>query len=103
MPPVCGHCPKYKLNIHLDPEQIRFHVQHHAVAFNISRMRTGNPLFMTVDHGIVFWPQFLHVNMALSRMAKVYSPSGHSEPMRINVCHQAWQGSHCVHLVDSYD
>jgi len=52
---------------------------------------------------MVFWPQFLHVNTALSRMAKVYGPSGHSEPMRINVRRRARRGSRCVHLADSYD
>ena len=46
---------------------------------------------------------FLHVNTALSRMAKVYGPNGHSEPMRINVRRRARRGSRCVHLADSYD
>lgn len=58
---------------------------------------------MTADHGIIFWPQFLPVNTALSRIAKAYGLNGYSEPMRIHVCRRAHRGSRCVHPADGCD
>jgi len=81
MPPACGNSPSP--NSRYAQTQSRsdsrtapyIYVQHPA----IPRAR-GRALLITAGHGVVFWPQFLPVNTALSRMAKVYGGGEHSEP-----------------------
>ena len=53
-------------------------------SFNISRARTGEVLFTTVSHPLIFEPQYLRVKTTLPTAANIYGLGENSEPFRLD-------------------
>jgi len=68
-----------------DAAQIRFTHSAAPFAFNISRPHTGDVLFTTVGHPLIFELQFLRIKTALPRDANIYGLGEHSEPFWLDV------------------
>lgn len=68
-----------------DAAQIRFTYSAAPFAFNISRAHTGDVLFTTVGHPLIFEPQFLRIKTTLPRDANIYGLGEHSDPFRLDV------------------
>jgi alpha-glucosidase len=54
-------------------------------AFNITRANTGEVLFTTESHPLIFESQYLRIKTALPASANIYGLGEHTEPFRLNV------------------
>jgi alpha-glucosidase (family GH31 glycosyl hydrolase) len=70
--------------VHLQAAQLDFTCNAAPFSFNISRARTGEVLFTTASHPLIFKPQSLRVKMTLSAAANIYGLGEHSEPFRLD-------------------
>ena len=67
-----------------DAAQIKFTYTTAPFSFNISRSRTDEVLFTTVNHALIFEPQYLRLKTTLPPMANIYGLGEHTEPFRLN-------------------
>ncbi|KAI9462524.1 glycoside hydrolase family 31 protein [Russula earlei] len=64
--------------------QILFTYTAAPFSFNISRAGTGEVLFTTAQHALIFEPQYLRLKTALPPAANIYGLGEHTEPFRLN-------------------
>jgi len=76
--------PSPNPNVHLQAAQINFTYSASPFSFNISRARTGEVLFTTASHPLIFEPQYLRVKTTLPAAANVYGLGEHTEPFRLD-------------------
>ncbi|KAI0255275.1 alpha-glucosidase [Lactifluus subvellereus] len=67
-----------------DSAKIRFTYAAAPFSFNISRARTGEVLFTTAGHALIFEPQYLRLKTSLPPAANIYGLGEHSEPFRLD-------------------
>jgi alpha-glucosidase len=67
-----------------DAAQIKFTYTSTPFSFNISRSCTGEVLFTTAPHALIFEPQYLRLKTTLPPAANIYGLGEHSEPFRFN-------------------
>ena len=71
-------------NVLPDAAQIQFTYTSAPFSFNISRSRTGEVLFTTVRHPLIFEPQYLRLKTELPPAANIYGLGEHSDPFRLD-------------------
>ena len=71
-------------NVNPQATQIKFAYSASPFSFNISRTRTGEVLFTTARHPLIFEPQYLRVKTTLPAAANIYGLGEHSEPFRLD-------------------
>jgi alpha-glucosidase len=67
-----------------DAAQIKFTYTAAPFSFNISRCRTGEVLFTTASHALIFEPQYLRLKTALPPVPNIYGLGEHSDPFRLD-------------------
>ena len=77
--------PAVDPNVRPDAAQIKFTYTTAPFSFNISRSCTGEVLFTTVNHVLIFEPQYLRLKTTLPPMANIYGLGEHTEPFRLDV------------------
>ena len=65
------------------PSQIGFNYTISPFSFSIFRKSTGEVLFSTFSHPIIFKPQYIRVKTSLPRQANIYGLGEHTNPFRI--------------------
>lgn len=65
------------------PRQIGFNYTISPFSFSIFRKSTGEVLFSTVSHPIIFKPQYIRVKTSLPPQANIYGLGEHTNPFRI--------------------
>ncbi|KAI9452984.1 galactose mutarotase-like domain-containing protein, partial [Lactarius psammicola] len=76
--------PSPNPNVRLHEAQINFTYSAVPFSFNISRARTGEVLFTTSSHPLIFEPQYLRVKTTLPEAANIYGLGEHTEPFRLD-------------------
>ena len=78
--------PRPSADSDVDPQaaQLKFTYNASPFSFNISRASTGEVLFTTASHPLIFEPQYLRVKTTLPTAANVYGLGEHSEPFRLD-------------------
>jgi alpha-glucosidase len=67
-----------------DAAQIKYTYTSAPFSFTISRSRTGEVLFTTAGHALIFEPQYLRLKTALPPAANVYGLGEHSDSFRLD-------------------
>ncbi|KAF8267580.1 alpha-glucosidase [Lactarius quietus] len=71
-------------NVNSQATQIKFTYDALPFSFNISRASTGEVLFTTASHPLIFEPQYLRVKTTLPVAANIYGLGEHSDPFRLD-------------------
>jgi alpha-glucosidase len=71
-------------NVNLQAAQIKFTYIDSPFSFNISRASTGEVLFTTTSHPLIFEPQYLRLKTTLPPAANIYGLGEHSDPFRLD-------------------
>jgi alpha-glucosidase len=76
--------PSADPNVNPQAAQITFTYDASPFSFNISRASTGEVLFTTAPHPLIFEPQYLRVKTTLPPAANIYGLGEHTEPFRLD-------------------
>ena len=76
--------PSADPNINLQVAKLNFTYTASPFSFNISRTSTGEVLFTTESHPLIFEPQYLRVKTTLPTAANIYGLGEHSDPFRLD-------------------
>ncbi|KAH9009114.1 alpha-glucosidase [Lactarius deliciosus] len=76
--------PSADPHVRMEAVQLEFKYTTSPFSFNISRARSGEVLFTTTSHPLIFEPQYLRLKTTLPAAANIYGLGEHTEPFRLD-------------------